>query len=132
MAELRHHLPHGLAMCSVLFILMALIARGDAGFNDRFANVRSEAEAQEMFTSIMLSTFALVASCAKTMWLGDTGAGMHCVTNKSLAVEGSLRLNSTIIVTANGTTTPKCPSPARVTWSRFASLRTTAFNPRHF
>eukprot|EP00965_Chrysotila_dentata_P090154 2975900-Pleurochrysis_carterae.AAC.1 len=41
------------------------------------------------------------------MWLGDTGAGMHCVTNTALAVKGSLRPNSTIIVTANGTTTPK-------------------------
>eukprot|EP00965_Chrysotila_dentata_P155762 5147412-Pleurochrysis_carterae.AAC.1 len=109
MAELRHHMPHRLAMlCSVLFILMALITRGDAVFNDCFANVRSEAEAQEIFTPVMLSTPAFAASGAKTMWLGDTGAaGMHCVTNKSLAVEGSLRPNSTIIVTANGTTTPK-------------------------
>eukprot|EP00965_Chrysotila_dentata_P053729 1782545-Pleurochrysis_carterae.AAC.1 len=97
MAELRHHMPHGLAMCNVLFILMALVTRGDAAFNDRFANVRSEAEAQDIFTSVMLSTPAFAASGAKTMWLGDTGAGMHCVTNKLLAVEGSLRPNSTII-----------------------------------
>eukprot|EP00965_Chrysotila_dentata_P172437 5690216-Pleurochrysis_carterae.AAC.1 len=107
MAELRHHMPHGLAMCSVLFILMALITRGDAVLNDRFANVRSEAEAQEIFTLVMLSTPAFAASGANTMGLGDTGAGMHCVTSKSLAVEGSLRPNSTIIVTANGTTAPK-------------------------
>eukprot|EP00965_Chrysotila_dentata_P049136 1629757-Pleurochrysis_carterae.AAC.1 len=32
---------------------------------------------------------------------------MHCVTNTALAVKGSLRCNSTLIVTANGTTTPK-------------------------
>eukprot|EP00965_Chrysotila_dentata_P001741 58311-Pleurochrysis_carterae.AAC.3 len=49
----------------------------------------------------------MAASGAKTMWLGDTGAGMHCVTNILLAVKGSLRPNSTLIVTANGTTTPK-------------------------
>eukprot|EP00965_Chrysotila_dentata_P248782 6208536-Pleurochrysis_carterae.AAC.1 len=41
------------------------------------------------------------------MWLGDTGAGMHCVTNVSLAMKGSLRPNNTLIVTANGTTTSK-------------------------
>eukprot|EP00965_Chrysotila_dentata_P237405 6201891-Pleurochrysis_carterae.AAC.1 len=39
------------------------------------------------------------------MWLGDTGAGMHCTTDTSLAVKGSLRTNTTVIVTANGTTT---------------------------
>eukprot|EP00965_Chrysotila_dentata_P125947 4162811-Pleurochrysis_carterae.AAC.1 len=44
---------------------------------------------------------------AKTMWLGDTGAGMHCATYTSLAVKGSLRTNTTVIVTANGKTTPK-------------------------
>eukprot|EP00965_Chrysotila_dentata_P006545 213610-Pleurochrysis_carterae.AAC.1 len=33
-AEMRHHAPHGLAMCSVLFVLTALITRGDAAFND--------------------------------------------------------------------------------------------------
>eukprot|EP00965_Chrysotila_dentata_P186025 6141849-Pleurochrysis_carterae.AAC.2 len=49
----------------------------------------------------------MAASGAKTMWLSDTGAGMHCVTNTALAVKGSLRHNSTLIVTANGTTTPK-------------------------
>eukprot|EP00965_Chrysotila_dentata_P137329 4542294-Pleurochrysis_carterae.AAC.1 len=29
-AEMRHHAPHGLAMCSVLFVIMALVTRGDA------------------------------------------------------------------------------------------------------
>eukprot|EP00965_Chrysotila_dentata_P249641 6208997-Pleurochrysis_carterae.AAC.1 len=49
----------------------------------------------------------MAASGAKTMWLGETGAGMHCVTNISRAVKVILRPNSTLIVTANGTTTPK-------------------------
>eukprot|EP00965_Chrysotila_dentata_P039392 1309743-Pleurochrysis_carterae.AAC.1 len=39
-AEVRRHLPHGFTMCSALFILMALITRGDAAFNDHFAHVR--------------------------------------------------------------------------------------------
>eukprot|EP00965_Chrysotila_dentata_P004560 148314-Pleurochrysis_carterae.AAC.1 len=55
----------------------------------------------------MLSMPAHAASGAKAMWLGDTGAGMHCVTSATLAVKGSLRTNSTLIMTANGTTTPK-------------------------
>eukprot|EP00965_Chrysotila_dentata_P055391 1838097-Pleurochrysis_carterae.AAC.1 len=86
---------------------MALITRGDAAFNDHFAHVRGETETQAIFTAIMQSMPAMVAVGAKTMWLGDTGAGMHCVINTSLAVKGSLRPNSTLIVTANGTTTPK-------------------------
>eukprot|EP00965_Chrysotila_dentata_P160506 5299542-Pleurochrysis_carterae.AAC.1 len=86
---------------------MALITLGDAGFNDHFAHVRGEREKQAIFTSVMQSLLAMAASGAKTMWLGDTGAGMHCVTNISLAVKGSLHPKSTLIVTANGTTTPK-------------------------
>eukprot|EP00965_Chrysotila_dentata_P034021 1132884-Pleurochrysis_carterae.AAC.3 len=86
---------------------MAFITRGDAAFNDRFANVRSEAEAQEIFAAVKLSMPAFAASGAKARWLGDTGAGMQCITSTSLAVKGSLRPNSTLIVTANGTTTPK-------------------------
>eukprot|EP00965_Chrysotila_dentata_P160034 5284611-Pleurochrysis_carterae.AAC.1 len=66
---------------------MALITRGDAAFNDRFANVQSEAEAQEIFTSVMLSMPAFAASGAKAMWLGNTGAGMHYITSTSLAVK---------------------------------------------
>eukprot|EP00965_Chrysotila_dentata_P095906 3169476-Pleurochrysis_carterae.AAC.1 len=76
---------------------MAFITRGDAAFNDHFAHVRGETETQAIFTSIMQSMPTLAASGAKTMWLGDTGAGMHCATNISLAVEGSLRPNSTLI-----------------------------------
>eukprot|EP00965_Chrysotila_dentata_P076276 2519167-Pleurochrysis_carterae.AAC.1 len=86
---------------------MAFITRGDAAFNDHFPHVLGEAETQAIFTSIIQSMPAMAASGAKTMWLGDTDAGMHCVTNISLAVEGSLRPNSSLIVTANGTTTPK-------------------------
>eukprot|EP00965_Chrysotila_dentata_P180846 5969643-Pleurochrysis_carterae.AAC.1 len=63
---------------------MAFITRGDAAFNDRFANVRSEAEAQEIFAAVMLSMPAFAASGAKAMWLGDTGAGMHCITSTEL------------------------------------------------
>eukprot|EP00965_Chrysotila_dentata_P120005 3969590-Pleurochrysis_carterae.AAC.1 len=41
-AEVRRQLPHGLAMCSVLFVLIALITRGDAAFNDHyFAHART-------------------------------------------------------------------------------------------
>eukprot|EP00965_Chrysotila_dentata_P091466 3020505-Pleurochrysis_carterae.AAC.1 len=32
---------------------------------------------------------------------------MHCITDTSLAVKGSLRTNTTVIVTANDTTRPK-------------------------
>eukprot|EP00965_Chrysotila_dentata_P011999 394019-Pleurochrysis_carterae.AAC.1 len=39
-AEMRHHAPHGLAMCSILFVLMALVTRGDAAIDDHFAHVR--------------------------------------------------------------------------------------------
>eukprot|EP00965_Chrysotila_dentata_P184007 6075742-Pleurochrysis_carterae.AAC.1 len=49
----------------------------------------------------------MAAMGAKAMWLGDTGAGMHCITDTSLAVKGSLRTNTTVIGTANGTTTPR-------------------------
>eukprot|EP00965_Chrysotila_dentata_P180566 5961293-Pleurochrysis_carterae.AAC.1 len=66
---------------------MAFITRGDAAFNDHFANLRNKTEAHEIFTSVMLSTPALAASGAKAMWLGDTGAGMHCVTSTTLAVK---------------------------------------------
>eukprot|EP00965_Chrysotila_dentata_P051354 1703154-Pleurochrysis_carterae.AAC.1 len=86
---------------------MALITRGDVAFNDHFAHVRGKTEMQAIFTAVKQSMPAMAASGAKTMWLGDTGAGMHCVTNTVLAVKGSRRPNSTLIVTANGTTTPK-------------------------
>eukprot|EP00965_Chrysotila_dentata_P106706 3524534-Pleurochrysis_carterae.AAC.1 len=108
-AEMRRHLPHGFAIvCSALFLFMALITRGEAAFNDHFAHVRGEMKTQAIFTSVMQSMPTMAAPGAKTtlMWLGDTGAGVHCVTNISLAVKGSRRPNSTLIVTANGTTTP--------------------------
>eukprot|EP00965_Chrysotila_dentata_P004466 145407-Pleurochrysis_carterae.AAC.1 len=41
------------------------------------------------------------------MWLGDTGAGMHCVTDIRMTVAGSVHANNTLIITANGTTRPK-------------------------
>eukprot|EP00965_Chrysotila_dentata_P216138 6189197-Pleurochrysis_carterae.AAC.1 len=51
----------------------------------------------------------IVASVAgsKATWIDDAFAGMHCVTDVSLAITGSVRTNNTIIVTANGTTKPK-------------------------
>eukprot|EP00965_Chrysotila_dentata_P001254 40872-Pleurochrysis_carterae.AAC.1 len=84
---------------------MALITRGDAAFNDHFVHVRGEAETQAIFTLVLQSMPAMAASGAKTMWLGDTGAGMHCVINTSR--EGEPMPQHTLIVTANGTTTPK-------------------------
>eukprot|EP00965_Chrysotila_dentata_P078535 2588037-Pleurochrysis_carterae.AAC.1 len=34
-AALRRNLPHGLTMCGILFVITALITRGDAAFNDQ-------------------------------------------------------------------------------------------------
>eukprot|EP00965_Chrysotila_dentata_P065117 2158427-Pleurochrysis_carterae.AAC.1 len=73
-AEMQHHAPDGLVMCSILFVLMALVTRGDAAIDDHFAHVRGEAETQAIFTSVMQSMPAMAASRARTMWLGDTGA----------------------------------------------------------
>eukprot|EP00965_Chrysotila_dentata_P251277 6209959-Pleurochrysis_carterae.AAC.1 len=84
-AEMRHHAPHGLAMCSVLFVIMALVTRGDAAIDGHFVHVRGKTETQAIFTSVMQSMPTMAASGARTMWLGDTVAGMHCVTNVSLA-----------------------------------------------
>eukprot|EP00965_Chrysotila_dentata_P091606 3024507-Pleurochrysis_carterae.AAC.1 len=65
--------------------------------------------AQQAYSIAMQSLPAGVAlsANAKSMWLGDTGAGMHCVTDVPMAVAGSVHANSTLIVTANGTTRPK-------------------------
>eukprot|EP00965_Chrysotila_dentata_P134229 4438716-Pleurochrysis_carterae.AAC.3 len=61
-----------------------------------------------IYSSVMQSMPSGAApSCAKAIWLGNTGAGMHCVTDVALAVKGSVRTSSTLIVTANGTTRPK-------------------------
>eukprot|EP00965_Chrysotila_dentata_P079971 2637770-Pleurochrysis_carterae.AAC.1 len=61
------------------------------------------------------------------MWLGDTGAGMHCVTDIDLAVKESVRTNSTLIVTANGTTRPKyrceVDLPLRTTEGKMVAIR---------
>eukprot|EP00965_Chrysotila_dentata_P136269 4506101-Pleurochrysis_carterae.AAC.1 len=86
-------------MCSLLLVLVALITYGDAALNDYFEHLRGEtAEAHAVHTFVMLSTLAMAAASAKTMWLGDTGAGMHRITDASLAVKGSLRTNSTLII----------------------------------
>eukprot|EP00965_Chrysotila_dentata_P136849 4525882-Pleurochrysis_carterae.AAC.1 len=83
--ELRRKLPRGLTMCSLLFVLVALITYGDEAINDDFAHLHGEAETQAVYTSVLLSSPAMAAANAKTRWLGDTGAGMHCITNSSLA-----------------------------------------------
>eukprot|EP00965_Chrysotila_dentata_P062702 2077819-Pleurochrysis_carterae.AAC.1 len=61
------------------------------------------------------------------MWLGDTGARMHCVTDVALAVKGSMQNNSTLIVIANGTTRPKyrceVDLPLRTAECRVVTLR---------
>eukprot|EP00965_Chrysotila_dentata_P039464 1312093-Pleurochrysis_carterae.AAC.1 len=69
---MRHHAPHGLAMCSILFVLMALVPHDDAAIDDHFAHARGETETQAIFTSVMQSMPAMAASGARTMWLGDT------------------------------------------------------------
>eukprot|EP00965_Chrysotila_dentata_P254088 6211755-Pleurochrysis_carterae.AAC.4 len=94
-------------MCSLLFVITAFITRGDAAFNDHVAHLRGKAETQAIYASAMQAMPTMAAIGAESMWLGDTGAGMHCITDASLAVKGSLRTNTTVIVTANGTTTPK-------------------------
>eukprot|EP00965_Chrysotila_dentata_P241717 6204442-Pleurochrysis_carterae.AAC.2 len=107
-AEMRRNLPHGFTIIrSMLLLLMAAISRGDAAFANSFANLRDATQAQAIHAAVMQSMPAMAAAEAKSMWLGDTGAGMHCVTSASMAVAGSLRPNTTLIVTANGTTMPK-------------------------
>eukprot|EP00965_Chrysotila_dentata_P147434 4866882-Pleurochrysis_carterae.AAC.3 len=87
---------------------MALITRGDAALNDYVAHLRGKAETQSIHASAMQSMPMMATTAgAKMTWLGDTGASMHCITDTSLAVKGSLRTNTTVIVTVNGTTTPK-------------------------
>eukprot|EP00965_Chrysotila_dentata_P039081 1299627-Pleurochrysis_carterae.AAC.1 len=62
---MRHHAPHGLVTCSILFVLMALVTRGDAAIDDHFAHVRGETETQAIFTSVMQSMPAMAASGEK-------------------------------------------------------------------
>eukprot|EP00965_Chrysotila_dentata_P081812 2700667-Pleurochrysis_carterae.AAC.2 len=66
---------------------MAFITRGDAALNDHFAHVRVD-----VYNGAAAS---------------GAGVGMHCATNASLGVKGSIRPNSTLIATANGTMTLK-------------------------
>eukprot|EP00965_Chrysotila_dentata_P049880 1653412-Pleurochrysis_carterae.AAC.1 len=79
MAQMRRNIPHGIATCSVLLASMALISYGDAAVADRFASVSDERVAQHVYSTAMQSLPAGVMPInAKSMWLGDTGAGMHC------------------------------------------------------
>eukprot|EP00965_Chrysotila_dentata_P094177 3113574-Pleurochrysis_carterae.AAC.1 len=108
MAQMRRNIPHGVAACSVLLAIMALISYGDAAVADRFASVSDEQVAQQVYSTAMQSLPAGAAPInAKSKWLGDTGARMHCITDVRMAVAGSVHANSTLIVTANGTTRPK-------------------------
>eukprot|EP00965_Chrysotila_dentata_P157577 5205841-Pleurochrysis_carterae.AAC.2 len=108
MAQIRRNIPHGVATCSVLLAVMALINYGDAAVADRFASVSDERVAQQVHSIAMQSLPAGAAPInAKSMWLGDTGAGMHCITDVRMAVAGCVHANSTLIATANGTTRPK-------------------------
>eukprot|EP00965_Chrysotila_dentata_P132848 4392676-Pleurochrysis_carterae.AAC.1 len=105
--EARRNLPPGVATCGLLFLIVAFLSYGDAALADRVANVCTAYETQTAHTVIMQSMPATAPPCAKSMWQGDTGAGMHCVTSVFLAIAGSLRENTTMIVTANGTKRPK-------------------------
>eukprot|EP00965_Chrysotila_dentata_P078199 2578177-Pleurochrysis_carterae.AAC.1 len=86
---------------------MALISYGDAAVADRFASVNDERMAQQVYSTAMQSMPAgAMPVSAKSMWLGDTGAEMHCVTDIRVAVAGRVHANNTLIITANGTTRP--------------------------
>eukprot|EP00965_Chrysotila_dentata_P150368 4966862-Pleurochrysis_carterae.AAC.1 len=64
-------------MCSILFVITALITRGDAAFNDQIAHLREQAETQAIYASALQALPTMAAMGAKAMWLGNTGAGMH-------------------------------------------------------
>eukprot|EP00965_Chrysotila_dentata_P106801 3528299-Pleurochrysis_carterae.AAC.1 len=86
MAQMRRNIPHGVATCSILLAVMALISYGDAAVEDRFASVSDERVAQQVYSTAMQSLPAgAIPINAKSMWLGDTGAGMHCVTDIRMA-----------------------------------------------
>eukprot|EP00965_Chrysotila_dentata_P209181 6185150-Pleurochrysis_carterae.AAC.4 len=129
-AEARRNLLHGLATCGMLLVLMAFINYGDAAFTNHFVRNRGASKTESIYTAAMQSMpTGSMPTCAKAMWLGDTGAEMHCVTNVAMAVEGSVRANITLIMTANGTTWPKyrckVDLPLRTTKGHVTALRLT-------
>eukprot|EP00965_Chrysotila_dentata_P150614 4975695-Pleurochrysis_carterae.AAC.1 len=55
MAQMRRNIPNGVATCSVLLIVMALISYGDAAIADRFVSVSNERAAQLVYSTAMQS-----------------------------------------------------------------------------
>eukprot|EP00965_Chrysotila_dentata_P066169 2190405-Pleurochrysis_carterae.AAC.1 len=53
MAQMRRNIPNGVATCSVLLAIMALISYGDAAVADRFASVSDERVAQQVYSTAM-------------------------------------------------------------------------------
>eukprot|EP00965_Chrysotila_dentata_P131146 4334999-Pleurochrysis_carterae.AAC.1 len=66
---------------------MAFINYGDAAFTNHFVRNRGASETESIYTAAMqFMPTGSMPTCAKSiMWLGDTGAGMHCVTNVAMA-----------------------------------------------
>eukprot|EP00965_Chrysotila_dentata_P200170 6179842-Pleurochrysis_carterae.AAC.6 len=101
LAVLSNNDWHGQRICG------PLITCGDSALNNYVVYLRGKAEGRALYAAVMQSMPTMATNGVKSMWLGDTGAGMHCITDAALAVKGSLRPNTTLIVTANGTTKPK-------------------------
>eukprot|EP00965_Chrysotila_dentata_P088927 2935676-Pleurochrysis_carterae.AAC.2 len=59
--NLRRNMPHscGLTLCSLLFVLVALIIYGDAALNNHVVHLRSSAETRTIYTTVMQSVPAL-------------------------------------------------------------------------
>eukprot|EP00965_Chrysotila_dentata_P101711 3358061-Pleurochrysis_carterae.AAC.1 len=113
-------MPHGLTLCSLLFVLVALITCGDAALNNHVVHVRGSAETRAIYTAVMQSMPAMATIGAKSMWLGDTRAGMHCITDAAIAVKGSLRPNTTLMSQPTAQLRPNTDA----TWtSHFAQKR---------
>eukprot|EP00965_Chrysotila_dentata_P120595 3987919-Pleurochrysis_carterae.AAC.1 len=70
---MRRNIPNGVATCSVLLAVTALISYGEAAIADRFVSVSDERVAQQVYSTAMQSIPANAAPAnAKSMWLGDT------------------------------------------------------------
>eukprot|EP00965_Chrysotila_dentata_P023817 789219-Pleurochrysis_carterae.AAC.1 len=54
-AKARRNLPHGLAMCGELLVLMAFINYGDAAFSNHFVRIKGAHETLAIYSSIMQS-----------------------------------------------------------------------------
>eukprot|EP00965_Chrysotila_dentata_P115125 3806160-Pleurochrysis_carterae.AAC.4 len=79
---------------------MAFISYDDAVFTDNFVRNRGASKSQSIYATAMQSMpSGSMPTCAKAMWLGGVGAEMHCFTDVAMAVKGSVRANTTLIVT---------------------------------